>query len=152
MPDVRNSFIKAPAVVFAYSRKKLSPSSIERYHFLASFPGLPAVQFLIACSAFCILQAIKNWTVGRPGIRNFPVTHSMLRKLRLLIFYHTNFQWKMQSAPLVLHRLVRYKYLREDHLMVQLWYDLPVVTRSHSGERAVSSTSGLRYPRESQVM
>ena len=33
---------------------------------LASFPGLPTVQFLIACS-FCILQAIKNWTVGRPG-------------------------------------------------------------------------------------
>ena len=28
---------------------------------LASFPGLPTVHFLIACSA------IKNWTVGRPG-------------------------------------------------------------------------------------
>ena len=26
-----------------------------------SFPGLPTVQFLIACSM------IKNWTVGRPG-------------------------------------------------------------------------------------
>ena len=49
----------------------------------------------------------------------------------------------MQSALLVLYRLVRYKYLREDHLMVKLWYDYPVVTRSHSGERAVSSTSGL---------
>ena len=30
------------------------------------FPGLPTVQVLITCG-FCILQAIKNWTVGRPG-------------------------------------------------------------------------------------
>ena len=37
---------------------------------LASLPGLPTVQFLIACSIhlhFYILQVIKNWTVGRPG-------------------------------------------------------------------------------------
>ena len=33
---------------------------------LASFPGLPHLQFLIACS-ICILQAIKNWRCGRPG-------------------------------------------------------------------------------------
>ena len=38
----------------------------KRREYLASFPGLPTVRFLIACS-FCILQAIKNWTVGRPG-------------------------------------------------------------------------------------
>ena len=31
---------------------------------LASFPGLPRLQFLIACS---IMQAIKNWSRGRPG-------------------------------------------------------------------------------------
>ena len=29
-----------------------------------SFPGLPQLQFLIVCS---ILQAIKNWSRGRPG-------------------------------------------------------------------------------------
>ena len=34
---------------------------------IASFPGLPTIQFLIACST-AVLQAIKNWTVGRPGI------------------------------------------------------------------------------------
>ena len=33
---------------------------------VVSFPGLPRLQFLIACS-FCILQAIKNWNRGRPG-------------------------------------------------------------------------------------
>ena len=30
------------------------------YYYLASFPHLPTIQF-------CILQAIKNWTVGRLG-------------------------------------------------------------------------------------
>ena len=41
--------------------------------YLASFQGLPRLQFLIACSIqkwtlrFCILQAIKNWRWGRPG-------------------------------------------------------------------------------------
>ena len=35
---------------------------------LASFPGLPTIQFLIACSMQTyILQAIKNWTVRSPG-------------------------------------------------------------------------------------
>ena len=33
---------------------------------VASFPGLPRVQFLIACS-MQKLQAIKNWSRGRPG-------------------------------------------------------------------------------------
>ena len=28
------------------------------------FPGLPTAQFLITC---ILLQAIKNWAVGRPG-------------------------------------------------------------------------------------
>ena len=32
---------------------------------LASFPGLPRLQFLIACGMQ--LQAIKNWSRGRPG-------------------------------------------------------------------------------------
>ena len=34
---------------------------------VASFPGLPTVQFLIACSMQKLLQVIKNWMVGRPG-------------------------------------------------------------------------------------
>ena len=36
---------------------------------LASFTCLPTVQFLITCSSVSayILQAIKNWMVGRPG-------------------------------------------------------------------------------------
>ena len=34
---------------------------------LASFPGLPTIQFLIACSMQKKLQVIKNWTVGMPG-------------------------------------------------------------------------------------
>ena len=33
---------------------------------LAPFPGLPTLQFLIACS-FWIPQVIKKWTVGRSG-------------------------------------------------------------------------------------
>ena len=37
------------------------------YQELDSFPGLPTIQVLIVCIHFCILQAIKNWTVGRPG-------------------------------------------------------------------------------------
>ena len=36
-----------------------SPSKIQLLVSLASFPGLPRLQFLIACS---ILQAIKNWS------------------------------------------------------------------------------------------
>ena len=31
---------------------------------LASFPGLPTVP---GFAVFCILQAIKNWVVARPG-------------------------------------------------------------------------------------
>ena len=45
-------------LVFSILRSKLV------YHIyiqLAMFPGLPTVQFLIACSA------IKDWMVGRPG-------------------------------------------------------------------------------------
>ena len=41
---------------------------------VASFPGLPTIQFLIACTLQVIknltvgrLQVIKNWMVGRPG-------------------------------------------------------------------------------------
>ena len=35
---------------------------------LASFPGLPHLQLLIASSMrFCILEAIKSWRYGRPG-------------------------------------------------------------------------------------
>ena len=46
-----------------------------------------------------------------------------------------NFQYK--RAPLVLHRFVRHKYLREDSQWDKLWYNFPVVAQSHSGERAV---------------
>ena len=35
---------------------------------LASFPGLPRLQFLIACS----VQVIKNWSRGRPGDETNP--------------------------------------------------------------------------------
>ena len=33
------------------------------YVYLASFPGLPAIQFFIACS---VLQIMKSWTVVKP--------------------------------------------------------------------------------------
>ena len=33
---------------------------------IASFPGLPTIQFLIVCRTVA-LEAIKNWMVGRPG-------------------------------------------------------------------------------------
>ena len=49
--------------------------SIGWWESLASFPGLPRLQFWITCSMqkrsfslrSCILQAIKNWRRGRPG-------------------------------------------------------------------------------------
>ena len=44
---------------------------------LASFPGFLTVQFLIACSiGFCILQVIKNWTVGRAWNKAISDFHS----------------------------------------------------------------------------
>ena len=39
---------------------------------LASFPGLPQLQFLIACSMLCILQAIKNWKRSKTGAGERP--------------------------------------------------------------------------------
>ena len=70
-----------------------------QYRFcLASSPGLPTVQFLIVCSiisdedrsmhwhqsryqtfllCFCILQAIKNWMVRRPGNKAINFVHPL---------------------------------------------------------------------------
>ena len=47
---------------------------------IALFLGLPRLQFLITCSMrkrFCILQAIKNWSRGRPrnGANSNPLFH-----------------------------------------------------------------------------
>ena len=41
--------------------------NIWRGVWLASFPGLPHLQLLIASLRFCILEAIKYWRCGKPG-------------------------------------------------------------------------------------
>ena len=43
---------------------------------VASFPGLPRLQFLI-------LQAIKNWSRGRPGNEAISMVHSA-------VFFYTD--------------------------------------------------------------
>ena len=62
---------------------KLSPS-------IVSFPGLPwhrPVFDRLQCS--CILQAIKNWTVGRPGNKASLSTHRHVLKSLHLHDYKT---------------------------------------------------------------
>ena len=49
---------------------------------IASFPGLPHFQFLIACILQAIknwssMQAIKNWRCGRPGNEAMTDNHSV---------------------------------------------------------------------------
>ena len=86
---------------------------------VASFPGLPRLQFLIACSIrFCILQAIKNWSWGRPGNEATVIVHQQdtytttrCKKGKLHPLTHDtlnyyNYQWKQQTSYLSAYTLV----------------------------------------------
>ena len=60
-----------------------TPTTYSHTHhiqYIASFPGLPHLQFLIACS---ILQAIKNWRNGRPGNEATTYTHTPTHKTHI---------------------------------------------------------------------
>ena len=51
----------------------------------------------------------------------FPVAHSMYAEVTLILIFpiQTSIEQKCKRAPLVLHRFVRHKYLREDHSLAQ---------------------------------
>ena len=72
-PPARDGHIIPPIILFLNSShiiKNYSSQFPILFHMMqtlqdvASFPGLPHLQFLIACS---MQQAIKNWRCGRPG-------------------------------------------------------------------------------------
>ena len=51
----------------------------------------------------------------------FPVAHSMYVEVTLTLIFpiQTSIEQKCKRTPLVLHRFVRHKYLREDHSLAQ---------------------------------
>ena len=51
----------------------------------------------------------------------FPVAHSMYAEVTLILIFpiQTSIEQKCKRAPLVLHRFVRHKYLREHHSLAQ---------------------------------
>ena len=65
------SYFWAQDLNSANSSNWASPKYPKTYQSL--FPSLPTVQFLMACNTFPgilqVLQVIKNWMVGRPGMR-----------------------------------------------------------------------------------
>ena len=64
---------------------------------LASFPGLPTIQVLIA-----LLEAIKNWTVGRLGNEARVITHGWL----------VNRKFKAKKVDAIKHTTIKHSKLR----------------------------------------
>ena len=64
--------------------------------YVASFPGLPHLQFLITCS----MQAIKNWRCGRPGNEA-----SVYDDLKVIRCYHAEVLHERRLAQIILQEL-----------------------------------------------